>query len=84
MRPTETATPNQEDSRMAVSPRFTLTPIASSHISEVACATTGGLIGLVRELPDGFRAHGIDGWETFPTLLAAVDSLVRRQELLGR
>ena len=70
---------------MAVAtPRFTITPIAGSHVLEIARATSGRFIGLVRELPDGFRAHGLDGWESFPTLLHAVDAIVRRSEVLGR
>ncbi len=84
MRPTETATTTPEDLRMDVAtPRFTITPIAGSHVFEVARATSGGFIGLVRELPDCFRAHGLDGWESFPTMLAAVAAIVRRLEVLG-
>jgi hypothetical protein len=63
---------------------ITLEPTRCGLLVNVQDAASGAFIGLIRDLTvnggEGFRAHGVDGWEGFETVELAAAAVVRRAE----
>lgn len=75
--------PNQEvpmDPIVISAGTFSLSPVDDSNVVEVRRQASGFFVGLLRRLDDGFRAHGVDGWETFTSVELAVAAVARRSE----